>query len=97
MYRVTAYRVDISCEIVEIHQDVDAGIGKCCHAAIVVGLGVNVVDTDGIGAQCLHCLRIECALCGIHQWVMGDQLICDTCRQELAVGAEYPGQSLPYP
>lgn len=79
MYRVITYRVDISCEVVEIHEDVDPVIGKCGHAPVVVGLGVNVVDTDGIGAQCLHRLRIERALCGVHQRVMGNQLIGNAC------------------
>lgn len=87
MYGVTTYRVDISCEVVEIYQDVDTRVGKCRHAPVVVGRGVNVVDTDSIGAQCLHCLRVERALFGVLQRVMGDQLICNAWKRELAIGA----------
>lgn len=83
---------DICVESVEVQEYVDAGILKCLHAAVVVGRGVNVVDTNGISAQRFHECGIELTLVGVHERVVRQKLVGDTLDKPLiAIASEELG------
>ena len=73
-----AYRVDSRVECFQINKQVYSSICKGGHAAIVVCGGINVVYSNGIGAQSCHGSGIQLALCGIDERVSFGQLICNT-------------------
>lgn len=83
-YFVFTYWVDISWEIIKIYQEIDSRVGKGGHTSIMVGFGIDVIDTNGIGAQCLHESCIAYALCRVHQRVVWDQLVCNAWNKKLA-------------
>lgn len=67
--------LDLSREGVKIKPDIDASLVKDGHALIVVGRGINVVDTDGVRAECLHGIGISLALVSIHERILGSALV----------------------
>lgn len=50
----------------------------------MVGSGINVVHSNGVGTQLGHAHDIALALGGIDKRIAGSQLIGDTCPDELA-------------
>lgn len=72
----SAYRrQNVGGEGVEVNERVDASGSKGAHAARVVGVGINVVDTDRVGAESLHERRIARALVAVDQRVVFRQLV----------------------
>lgn len=45
----------------------------------MVAGGVDVVDTDGVGANVLHKTGVELALGVVDERVVGDELVGDSC------------------
>jgi hypothetical protein len=77
--------VDLRIEGIQIQPDVDSGIRKRLHARIVVGLGVDMVHADRVGANRLHERGVGRTLRRCHERVIGDELVCDACVDQLAV------------
>lgn len=69
--------VDGRVERVQVQEEVDALVGEGLHASVVVGLGVHVVDADGVGAQLAHEGRIAFALRDVDEGIFGDELVRD--------------------
>ena len=69
-FELRTYLVDGRIERVQIDEQVYPGITKCLHATTMVSSRIYVVDTDGVRAEGLHELSIECALLGIDKWVV---------------------------
>lgn len=74
-----SYLLDLRIERVQVQPNVDASIGKCLHAIVVVGIRVDVVDAYRVGANLLHQRRVELALVIVDERVVGDQLVGDSC------------------
>lgn len=55
-----------------------SSIFESLHTIIVIFGRVDVVYTNGVGADRLHQLGIVTALCGIDEWILGNQLVRDT-------------------
>jgi hypothetical protein len=71
--------LDIRVESVQVKPDVDTGIGKSLHAVVVLGLRINMVNADGIGAESFHQVRVERALGIVDKWVLGQKLVGNAC------------------
>lgn len=50
----------------------------------MVTIGVDVVDADRVCAQLLHESSVAFALGGVNERVIGNKLVCDSCRTVLA-------------
>jgi hypothetical protein len=72
------YLLNLGCEGIEIDEQVDTSVSKGRHAALVVGIGIHVVDSDGVGAQLGHAYDIALALGSVDKGIVGSQLIGDT-------------------
>jgi hypothetical protein len=66
-------------EGIQIQPDVDAIIRKRRHAAIMIGVCVDMVHTDRVHANGRHGRRIEGALRGVHEGVARCALVCYSC------------------
>jgi hypothetical protein len=47
----------------------------------VVGICVNMVDAQSVGAELLHKLDIALTLLGVDQRVIRTKLVCNTCKK----------------
>ena len=74
----STYRINGSIEGIQIDDQVDSGIRKSRHAARVVSIRINMVNTNGVCAQLFHEAGIERALLSIDEWISFSQLVCDT-------------------
>lgn len=72
-----AHLFNLRAESVEVDKQIDARIRERRHAALVVGLGVHMVHTDGIRAQLGHFGDIALALGGIDEGIVWGELIGD--------------------
>lgn len=63
-------RKNLGIERIQINQRVDAGVVKGRHAAVVVGVRVDVVDAYHVRAQLLHERRVALALLRILERVI---------------------------
>jgi len=70
-----SYWVDLGGESVEIDEEVDTGVGKGAHTALVVSLWVDMVYTNGIRSKLLHELSIETALVVVDERIGRSQLV----------------------
>jgi len=68
---------DSGVESVEVEPDVDPQGGEDGHAAAVVGIGGDMVDTDGVGAYGGHEGCVGVALGYINEGVGGGALVGD--------------------
>lgn len=73
-----ARSLNVRIEGVQVEPDVDAGVGEGLHAAIVIGVGIDVVDADGVGAEGLHQIGIAGALVVVDERVIREKLVGDT-------------------
>ena len=64
------YRQDIRVEGVHVNDGVNTGLLKRSHAAGMVGLCVDMVHANGIGAQALHEFSIPLALLSVNERVI---------------------------
>lgn len=71
------YRLYLCREVVQVNEKIDASLGESVHAALVIGCRVDMVDTDGIGAQVFHLLRITLALVCVNEGIGGKELVGD--------------------
>lgn len=77
---VEAYLADRTVERVQVEEEVDAVVRKDFHTAIVICLWVDMVDTNCIGAQCLHECSVKRALLCVDERIIGNKLICHPYR-----------------
>jgi hypothetical protein len=70
--------VDLSGERIKVQPDINARVGECLHARVVVALGIDVVDANRVCANRLHEVGVEGALRGRDERVFGDELVRDT-------------------
>lgn len=75
--------LDLCVKSVEINEQVDAGICQNFHAAVVIGMGINMVDADGVGPQFGHELNVASALFRVDEWIIGNELIRDACNKSI--------------
>jgi hypothetical protein len=73
-----AHGVDLGVERIQIQQQVYPGICECCHAAIVISIGVGVVHADRVRSQARHQSGVTLALGGISERVLFGQLVRDS-------------------
>lgn len=71
------YRLYLGREVVQVDEEVDASVSEGVHAAFVVSSRVDMIDSNHIGAQILHLLRITLALVGVDEGISGDELVGD--------------------
>jgi hypothetical protein len=69
------HRKDVGIKRVEISKDVNSGIVKRLHAAVMITSGINVVDANGVGSKLGHEAGITFALGSIKERVLGDKLV----------------------
>ncbi len=72
---IRAYGENESVKGVEVYGDVDSRLVKGVHTAIVVGLGINMIDADAVDAELLHELDVSGALVRVDEGILGSQLI----------------------
>ena len=72
--------LDLSVKSVKIDKQINTSSGKCVHAASVIRVGVDVVDTNGINAQLDHTRDITFALLRVNERVFRDELVGDSWR-----------------
>lgn len=81
--RFDAYSCDIGGEGIHINHSVDTSISESTHATIMVGISIDMVDTNRVGTQFLHQGSIPGALVGVDQRVIREQLVGDALDEEL--------------
>ena len=77
-----AYISNVGLEAVQIYPQVDSNCGKCIHTPRVVLRGVNMVYTNRVRSELLHQCGVELALGGVHEGIIFDELIGDTCVEK---------------
>jgi hypothetical protein len=77
--RGATYGSDVGIKRVQVDEEVDASISERLHTAIMVGIGIDVVHTQGVGAEFLHQLDISLALLRVDERILRAELIRDTC------------------
>jgi hypothetical protein len=70
---------DVGIKSVQVDEEVDASISECLHAAIMVGIGIDMIHAQGVGAELLHQLDISLALLRVDERILWAELIRDTC------------------
>lgn len=60
---------------IQISEDVDAGVVKGTHAAVMVGVRVDVIDAYGVCPELGHELSIAFALVSVHEGVLRNKLV----------------------
>lgn len=71
----SAHRKDVGIERVQISKDVNAGIIKRLHAAVMISSGIDVVDANGVGSKLRHEAGITFALGSINEGILRDKLV----------------------
>lgn len=75
--------LDLCVKSVEIDEQVDACICQNFHAAVMIGMGIDMVDANGIGPQLGHELNVAIALFRVDEWIIRNELIRDTCDKSI--------------
>ncbi len=65
-----AHRQDVCVKGIEIDYEVDASAVEHAHALVMIRFRVDVIDSEGIGAQGLHEGGISSALFGVDERVI---------------------------
>lgn len=76
--------LDLSVKSVEINEQVDAGICQSFHAAVMIGMGIDMVDANGVGSQLGHEFNVASALFRVDEWIIRNELIRDTCNKRIS-------------
>jgi hypothetical protein len=86
------YRQDVGVKGVQVNHEVDASVGKGLHAAVVVCVGVDMINTQRVGAELFHETRISLALLGVNERVFRSKLVRDAYIQRVsqAFRVNYP-------
>ena len=73
--------------IVQVHEQINAGIGKDRHTGIVILCCPDVVYTDSICSELFHERGVHGTLSAVDQRIgirsRGDELICDAWRNDV--------------
>lgn len=77
--------LDLSVKSVEINKQVDASICQSFHAAVMIGLGIDMVDANGVGSQLRHEFNVASALLRVDERIIRNELIRDTCKGSVSV------------
>lgn len=85
-----SYGKDVGVKGIEVDEQVNAGVIKRLHAAAVISIWVDVVDTNAVDAELLHELSVTLTLLSVDKGVVGTQLVGDTWGL-LLVLASIPG------
>jgi hypothetical protein len=72
------YLINSRVESLQINKQIDSGILKGRHATVVISGGVDVVDSDCVGAQFLHQSGVQFALSSINERVIVGKLVGDS-------------------
>ena len=62
-------------EVVQVNEQINANIGECLHAPLMIAIGVNVVNANGIGTKILHLFGVSCTLFSINEGIVRNELI----------------------
>ena len=87
--------LDLGGESIEVDKQIDPCVREGRHASFVVGRGIHVVHTNGVGAQLGHASDVALALRGVDERIVGSELIGDAyaglVRSEVKAGTRaYP-------
>lgn len=74
------HKANVRLEAVTVDKEIYPCFCKGTHATTVVRGSIDMVDTDGICAKFLHESGIELTLSGVHERVIFDQLVGNTCK-----------------
>lgn len=74
-----SYRLNVSAKGVHVDEEIDAGVGKGLHAAVVVRGSVNMIHPDRIGTKLLHEAGVQLALVAVDEGVLRPELVRNTC------------------
>lgn len=70
-----AHRNNVSIKGIQVSKDVNAGVVKRLHAAIMVRRGVDVVHANGVCSELGHELGIALALVSVNERILGPELV----------------------
>ena len=79
-------RKDVRAESVKVEEQIDASILEGAHTLVMIRCWVDVVDTNGIGSECLHECSIQFALISLGKWVVRSELVRNALDEPLMVG-----------
>ena len=77
--KTTTYLLNLCSKGIQVNEHVDTAVGKRLHTAVMRSIWVDVVDTNRVCAERLHESRVACALRGIDEWIVGNELVCNSC------------------
>jgi hypothetical protein len=81
-----SYVSDIGLEAVQIDKGIDTAGREGIHTSSMISSAVDMIDTNGVGAELLHQSSITVALFSIDERIILDELISNTCIQSVVLG-----------